>query len=241
MKKLSFLFLFIFVAFSACQKDNSSPIANEPTNYRVQGITDVFLGDGSTTGISTMATLNYSVDLVGSLQETVALSLSGLPSGVYRDTLGYYFMPTTGIPTFTTRIVLVNAGAAPGTYPVKLNCNGSVTGDKYYTFNVVVVPPPPCNASMIKKYQYCQNYCGSSSYYADTVTGDGVSGTRIYFSNFGNLKVKVYADLNCTTNTLTIPTQIIPGDVISGSGTFSAGYMSIHFVTSTANCNLYVR
>ena len=236
MKKLSFLFLFVFAAFSACQKDNS-PIANEPTNYHVQGITDVIMGNG--TSGPTTASLSYTVALVGNIQETVSLSLQGLPAGVYRDTASYYMTPTTGIPTFSASFILVNNGAAPGTYPIKLMCNGNVTGQKYYTFNLNVLPAPPCNASVVKTYTFCRNYCGTSAYYTDVVTADASLGTRIHFSNFANTGIStIYADLDCTTGRITIPYQTIPGDVISGSGTFSTNYMSINYNTSTANCNL---
>jgi hypothetical protein len=240
MKKLSILFLLIFIAFSSCQKTDNSAISNEPTNYRVQNITDVIMGNG-TTG-PTMASLQYSVALVGSIQETVSLSLSGLPAGVYIDTANYYRTATTGIPPFSCTITLVNYNAVAGTYPIKLMCNGTVTGQKYYTFNLVVEPTPPCNASLSKTYYSCINYCLGSTYYTDVVTADASIGTRIHFSNFANSGQSIYADLNCSSGTLTIPAQTVGSATYTGSGRFyTSGYMSINFNNGTSACSMVMQ
>ena len=239
MKRLSLIVILVFVAFSACQKDNSVT-SNEPTTYKVQGITDVILGDGITA--PNVSSKYYTVALNGNIQETVSLSVSGLPSGVYIDTT--YRVPTTGIPTFYTRMTIRNKGAAPGTYPVKLLCNGSVTGQKYYTFNIIIRPTPPCNQAFVKTYIHCQNACASGGYYTESITADGTLPNRIYFSNFGGYgsgAYVIYADLDCTRGTINLPTQSLYGQTISGTGSFTAGRITINFTYGIANCNVYIQ
>lgn len=222
MKKTLLLFMLFCIALSSCKKDNNSTL---PTTYRVDNITDMQLQyyPGSSTY------LQYSVNYVGPIQETVTLSLSGLPAGISTDTESH-----TGVPSFNTTFIITNDGTAKaGTYTVTLNCVGSKTGAKSYTFKLKVLPAPQCTSTVTGTYTNGNDCMGN--YFSDNVVVDPAGASnRIYFNNFANLGVRVYADLTCMNNTLTIPRQYIGGHMYRGSGNFYSGYIYYNYYDSSA-------
>lgn len=222
MKKTFLLFMLFCIALSSCKKDNNS---TQPTTYRIDNITDIQMQyyPGSSTYLS------YTVNYVGPIQETVTLSLSGLPAGITVDTNAH-----TGIPTFGTNFIITNDGTAKaGTYTITLNCVGSKTGTKSYTFKLKVLPAPQCTSSVTGFYT--QGYDCSGARFSDNVSVDPLgTPNRIYFSNFANLGVNVYADLTCLSSSLTIPRQYIGGHMYRGSGSFYPGYIYYNYYDSSA-------
>ena len=234
MKKAYLLFVLFIVAISACQKTSNS--STHPTTYTVAGITDVTIGGDSGSSNS----VYYSVNYVGPIQETVTLSLANLPAHIVVDTT--YSYPTTGIPSFTSGFRLVNTDTSTkGKFTVKLMCNGSVTGQKYYTFVLTVLPntyraPSRCDSSLVGNWDTCIDFCDvTSTVFSNTITLDATTANRIHFSNFQNYGVDVYADLNCATGTFTIPRQTFAGGsaAIWGSGSFANKFMSYSVTDSS--------
>lgn len=239
MKKALFLFTISFVALSACQKTSNS--STHPTTYSVQGITDATIqGDSSST-----LDLGYTVNYVGPIQETVTLSLADLPAHIMVDTSWYY--SHTGIPSFTTGFHLINMipatdSTTKGKYTVKLVCDGSVTGRKYYTFTLRVLPKTPiviphCDSPLVGTWDNCLDFCDvTSTVFTNEITVDGTTMNRIHFSNFQNYGIDVYADLDCSTGSFIIPRQTFAGGAatIYGSGTFADKFMSYNVIDSSA-------
>jgi len=203
-----------------------------PTTYRIDNITDVQLPY-----YTSMTYMQYNVTYVGPVQEHVSLSLSGLPAGISTDTDSH-----AGIPSFTAAFQLMNDGTAkPGNYTITLNCVGDKTGAKSYTFKLKVLPPPQCSSTVVGTWVHNLDCSGFS--YSDNVTTDpaGVP-NRIIFTNFAGGGAAVYADLNCNTGVLTIPSQTYGSHTFYGNGYFYSGYMSISYTdvspAGTVSCNI---
>ncbi|MBA3827929.1 MAG: hypothetical protein H0X33_03245 [Taibaiella sp.] len=228
MKKALLFASLFFIALSSCTKDSNE--SNAPTTYRVDNITNLVIGYKPTSTTS----LNLNVAYVGPIQETVTISLSGLPTGIRLDSNSI----TTGIPTFTSQLFLVNDSfnTTPGNYKITLNCTGSQTGIKSYTFmlKVLAAPPiPPCVSTVIGAWTNAVNCAGSP--FADNIIVDpsGVP-NRIVFRNFDGTGNSVYADLDCTNSIMTIPAQTVGGHAYNGGGNFSATTIVIGFSDSSA-------
>jgi len=218
MRKLILLFAVFCIALSSCTKDTKSDL---PTTYRVDNISDVTISyqRGITTNTS------YNVSYVGPIQETVTLSLGGLPAGVTADTN----ISHTGVPTFYTSFTLTNDGTAkPGTYTITLNCHGSQTGDKHYTFKLKVLGQPQCT-SLITGVWSMNTDCNGTNY-TDNISLDpaGVS-NRVYFTNFSGLGISVYADIDCNSGYITIPSQTVAGHTYSGNGNYTSSNIGYRF------------
>ena len=233
MKKAFLLFTLFIVTLSACQKTSNS--STHPTTYMVTGITDAVIGGDS---LSTLD-LSYFVNYVGPIQETVTISLADLPSTIVIDTT--FHSATTGIPSFNVGFRLINmAFSKGGKYTIKLMCDGSVTGKKYYTFMLKILPKTPiatCDSSLVGTWDTCTDFC-LGGMYADAVSVDGTVLNRIHFANFQSLGSDVYADLNCSTGTLTIPHQTVTGGTgtvtIYGGGSFANKLITYNVTDSTS-------
>ncbi len=237
MKKTIVLLVLSFVALSACQKSSNN--STHPTTYMVSGITDVTMGGDSSSTLD----LAYSVNYVGPIQETVTLSLTGLPPKVIVDTTIQSI--TTGIPSYMAGFHLINTDTmAKGKYTVTLVCKGSITGEKSYTFTIKVLPhsstgvPPGvhCDSSLVGNWDTCLDFCDvTGTIFSNTITVDGTVANRIHFSNFQNYGIDVYADLNCAAGTFTIPRQTFAGGAasIQGTGNFANKLMSYSVTDSS--------
>jgi len=193
----------------------------------VEGLNDVTLLPNISTAMS------FNVQYVGPIQEHVALSLQGLPNGITIDTTQAIL---SGIPTFYSQIPMINTGVIPGIYHAKLICNGSVTGQKSYDFDIHVLS---CAEELSGPYSRCGSVCGSVNSFADNVKADPSSTSRVYFSNFGGKRVSVYADISCDNGSITIPSQSAGGETYLGSGSFSSGYLMISYQVDSAGYTNY--
>ena len=90
-----------------------------------------------TLGIGQTTSYSVAVNLAGGSASTVALSLSGLPSGVT-----YSFAPQTGTPSFSSTLAL-NAGSASskGTYTITITATGGGMS-KTTTATLIVADAP---------------------------------------------------------------------------------------------------
>jgi len=225
MKRILTLCSLLFIALFSCTKSDSTD-SHLPTMYRIDGIHDLTFDPNL---YISSDTLNLSVVYVGPLQETVTLSFSDLPAGITVDTTHV----ATGIPSFYTRIILTSDGTAKaGTYQVKLHCNGTQSGAKYYTFNIIIVPAPSCSGALTGSWTNCYNFCAASPYF-DSVSAGAIN-NRIIFNNFNGKGVSLYADIDCKNSVINIPSQSIAGHTYYGTGGFSGNAISLVFADSSA-------
>jgi uncharacterized membrane protein len=106
--------------FSSCKKQNSGP----EFSYIINNVHDLTVTAGSS------VPLPLDVELQAGTQEPVALSVTGLPSGVTAS-----FSAASGTPSFET-VVTFNAAAnaAPGDYPLKITGASASSEVKSYDF-----------------------------------------------------------------------------------------------------------
>ena len=225
MKRISLLFSLTFFTLLSCTKsDNSSD--HLPRTYRIDGINDIVFDPNL---YITADTLSLTINYVGPVQEKVTLGFSDLPAGITVDTTHI----TAGIPTFYSRVVFSNDGTAkPGIYEAKLNCNGTQTGAKYYTFNIRIVSVPSCAAVITGSWPNCYGFCGALPY-VDSISA-GTIPNRIVFSNFNGKGISLYADIDCKNAILNIPSQTVSGHTYYGTGGFSGNAMSLIYADSSA-------
>ncbi|MGN6567627.1 MAG: hypothetical protein ACTHJ0_06730 [Flavipsychrobacter sp.] len=179
----------------------------------------------------------YSVLYIGPIQENVDITLSGLPKGISADTTN----PHSGVAPFTCYFTLTNDGtAAGGVYPIKVNCHGSKTGDKYYSFNLKVLRAPQCTSMVTGKWT--RNFDCNGNAYVDSIIVDPAGfSNRIYFTNFNGQGISIYAELDCNNGFINIPSQTVGGHTYYGSGNFASGNIAYNFsdVTSTSNVSCF--
>ncbi len=234
MKKAFVLSVLFIAALSACQK--TSDTLNQPTTYRVDGITDIVMAGDS----GSAAYVNYSVNYVGPVQETVTLSFGDLPKGIMIDTSAQNVL--TGIPNYTGMIHLIktDTNQRKGTYVIKLLCNGSRTGAKFYTLNLKVLSKTiipissVCDTPLTGTWDTCTDLCSGTTY-TDVVSLDATVVNRIHFTNFQNAGIDVYADLNCSNGTFVIPRQTFAGGAAAvwGSGSFASKLLAMSVTDSS--------
>lgn len=221
--------------FSACKKSDSDAL---PTNYRIDGVQDITLPLQSS-GIST-AYMTLTVNATGKIQEHVTLSLEGMPSGCAGE-----ITSPSGFPNFSTYITFRDSAANGGTYPVKLVCDGSVTGKKAYTFNLTLPQLPDCSSFLIHGYS-ASSVCGGGVY-SEYLTPSGVR-NRVLFNNFENSGISLYADVSCqspgSSTSLSMPSQTVNGTTYSGYGYATSSYVYMSYTKyesgSTTSCTVYM-
>jgi len=232
MKKI-YLIIALTVAIVSCNKTtNNTTVITPLPAFTVNGITDVTLTNGTSYYISMPLTVAYD----DSTQETVTLSVSGLPAGVTMDSTWV----TTGIPTFSTELSLsdtLDAGANPGTYPITITATGSNGGKKSFQFNLNVVSPASCTSNVVGVYSICASSCFSSTTYSDNVTADANITNKIWFANVYGIGLKLFGYYNCNTRYITIPAQTVSGVTYYGVGTASVGGSSHYINMSVTSSN----
>jgi len=222
--------------FSACKKSDSDAL---PTNYRIDGVQDMTLQQSGTVPIT--GYMSISVMPTGKIQEHVSLSMEGLPEGC-----SVMFTSPGGFPMFSSNVIIRDSGATGGTYPVKLVCNGSVTGKKSYTFNLTLPQLPDCTSWLLHNYSANSGCAGGT--YPEFLTA-GSTRNRIVFNNFENIGVSLYANVTCqpsgSSSTISMPAQTVGDITYSGSGYAAPGYFYLSYNryepgTGSTSCTLYM-
>jgi hypothetical protein len=224
------------VFFAACNKSDIDPL---PTNYRIDGVQDIDMAQQGS-GIPITGYMSLSLVPTGKIQERVTLSLEGVPDGCSAR-----LTSTSGFPSFSTNIIFVDSSAYGGIYPVKLVCDGSVSGKKSYTFHLKLPQLPDCTSWLLHGYT-ASNGCTSGSY-TEYITA-GTSKNKIIFNNFEGLGISVYGVANCQSSgntSITIPSQTINGISFSGYGYASASNFYISYNryapgSGTTSCTMYL-
>jgi hypothetical protein len=234
--KRFFLLITIAVVVS-CKKTTNNTTSNFPLPpFIINGITDVTFTNGSNYSVSLPITVQYE----DSTQETVSLSLTGLPTGVTMDTT----IIRTGIPTFSTVITLsdtLSAGLNPGSYSVNLVAEGSKSGTKTYPFNIIAVSPASCtsNSNVLGNYSYCFSSSLSSTY-VDSITADPLITNKVWFGNVYGKGVRLFGYYDCNTKNITIPTQVAAGVTYLGSGNLSGSHYIGLSISSSSSGNISI-
>jgi hypothetical protein len=217
INKLFLLIVVTLLSAASCRKpkttvNNYLLPGNDPKPaFAVNGITDQTL----TTDFLSEAAMNITVTYLDSAQENVTLSLSGLPANIVIDT-GWVH---SGIPTFGTILSIYDtsstSGAQPGIYPVTMTATTSSGKQKFFKFNLRILPMP---TSFLGKYTNCSSFCGPTVNYSDSVYLDATVPNKIWFANYAGSGHAVYGMMTGQGGNLTIPTQTVGGNTYSGSG-----------------------
>lgn len=214
---LSILAISSLTLFSCASNNNNNGVGL----MKVNGIHDI------------RVSMDYSDSMeldIDGLEETVSLSFTGLPQGVYTT-----ITPSAGVPEFSSFIRFSSMSAIPGTYNCQLVCQGTESGTKSYDFKTVVNGPAICG--LLTAYNGTSNCNGN---YVENITGivPPVEQTvnEIRFQNFGGRGFTVVAQANCNNRTILVPLQSINGTTsISGEGTFTTtGSIHINYIISVS-------
>jgi hypothetical protein len=218
------VFAFLSFALFSCSSNNNNNNTNGMGLIKVSGIHDVVVG--MTYGDS----MSLTIEGTRSIDENVALTITGLPSGVTANV-----SPSSGVPTFASFVRFTNMSAIPGSYDCQLTCTGTKSGKKSYDFNVTVHGAPVCG--LLTTYNGTSN-CGAN--FTDDITAV-VTNTEanindIRFANFGGRGFAVTGQSNCNNKTIIIPYQSINSTTsISGEGTFtSTGSIQINYIITVS-------
>ncbi len=210
-KKIIFAILLciaISVVNYSCNKSDSGSAVSK--SFTINGIADVSVEKDNSVVLPLIVAQGTGT------QKTVALSVSGVPANVSAS-----FSSPSGTPTYTSNLTLTASGASTaGTYPIKVT-GTSDAGSNDYTFNLTVKVPSDCISGFFGNRTISSSCFGSSTIITKNTTGTN----RITLSEINN-GTSIYADLNCDTKTITIPSQprqdpISPDETISGTGTFT--------------------
>ncbi|PZF72492.1 hypothetical protein [Taibaiella soli] len=218
---------------SSCSKSDSTDTL--PTNYKIDGVQDVTLQPL----INPSGYMQLTVSYVGKTQERVDLSLEGVPSGCGAD-----ISVTGGYPTFSSSVMFTDTSANPGTYPIKLVCNGSSTGKKSYNLNLTIKPEPDYGSALLGTYSNTTTSCSTTgnTYIATITASDKVN--KILLNNFDNAGTSVYALVTNGGMYFTVPQQTVNGYTYSGSGSIYNGSTTLEFsytkTSPSSNDNCYV-
>ena len=220
------LCLLAFCAVTAsCTKTVHVPVSYAVENERDTTPQDVYV---PTTGEAYVAlTVKF---LTGSATDSVTLSVHGVPAGISVTP-----QKASGIPTYYYKYVYTTKNMPVGSYPVYIQASAPGTTDKYYSYNLVVIPTD-C-ATLFTGNLTGSNDCGPRGYtYMATATATGTQNT-ISINNLGGygLNTNTYVTLDCQHDSLHIPSQVIGNGVtIEGKGTFTLSKMTIYYSAVTA-------
>lgn len=220
------------LAIGSCKKNeyDNNPNTNPNTNpnaisYTVNGVSDVKVPSNGGKG-----TLSLSIALVSGTQETVTLSLSGVPDKVNAE-----FSSASGTPAFTSTLTLTSNNAAQGTYPITLTGTSASNVKKTVNFNLIVEKPTDCAAAMVGNFTGTMS-CGGAPSNTSFITTKHPSDLNTLLIE-GLTGTPIPAVLDCGQGTLTLKETTYsqpygPGTMdtkVTGSGTFveSAHTMTI--------------
>jgi|GEM_PF-1554404 len=223
-KNLLLLFLLSVSIFSCSKKSSSGP------NYQISGVQDVTLQNKGTATPSNYQMLSLAIAPKNSTsdQETVTLTITGLPDGIVMNAItssstGTITSTTNGTVPFATVLTFYDTttlGAPAGVYPITVTCDGSKSGNTNYKFNMTILAGPAIATSLAATYAHCDLHVISgtmpSASYVDVVTVDPSYNNKIWFSNFYNTGQKIYGVVTEVSGQtfVNIPNQTVNGYAI---------------------------
>jgi hypothetical protein len=218
---LTILAFLSFALFSCSSNNNNS---NGIGLIKVSGIHDVIVG------MNYGDSMALTIEGTRSIDENVAVTITGLPTGV-----NAYITPSSGVPMFASFIRFTSMSAIPGTYKCQLTCTGTKSGKKSYDFTVTVNGAAVCG--LLTPYNGTSN-CGAN--YTDNisavVTNTQATINDIRFANFGGRGFPATGTANCNTGRILVPYQSINSTTsVSGEGTFTTtGSVQINYTITVS-------
>lgn len=211
LKRTTLLIAILAIVFSGCTKryyDSNNPYTPP---YHIDGINDLTLMKSS---FPAQTAMFLNVSYMNSRQERLTLSFENVPQGLH-----YEISNPTGYPSFSSQVIFTDSNTAIGTYTVKLVAKGDSSGRNVYPFTITVLPVPDCTADWTGNF-LSTNGCISGGSFTESVTASSAISNRIFVNNFENSGQTLFVDLDCSSQSLSIPTQTIGGFSITGNGEF---------------------
>lgn len=159
----------------------------------------------------------------------VSLGINGLPMG-----LDAQFSAKSGTPDFSSSLDFThNDYIIPGTYPIKITGNADDGTVKTSEFNLLV--SKSCGEFASGIYNANVTYLSSGALLNNTQYRLAVkpeNTNRIFFYEGSNKEADFYADVDCSSQTITIPLQTQNGSSLqfSGSGTMVTKTSQFDFI-----------
>ena len=165
--------------------------------------------------------------------ENVNLEVTGVPDGVTAT-----IEPVTAQPPFTALLRIVSYRAAVGSYPITITGRSKSTGNTIHSLNLNIktftnaayMVEGVCNTSGA-----CTPQTGAVTHEANVVVATSAP-NRVEIQGFwsDSWSNVVYADLNPSNNTVTIPAQTVNALTFEGNGTYTEGSMHINYTVKGA-------
>jgi|GEM_PF-2584477 len=231
------LFIVALTGLVACNKPLPD-YSGQPFAYSVSGLNTVNVPSNDRGALSCQITL-----ISGNPEnEPITVIFRGLPPNVaIKDSITFranYF--------FSDSVIARNA--PQGTYPVQAVFS-TPAGQQTDSFNLVVGAPID-RASILAGYYYGSNSCGENVFISATVddpAGQPYKCRLIEYLSPGYYTTNAwydttYCNIDSFSNTLIIPSQMVHGVAVSGTGTFSNGSAMLtrtyHTDTSQYSCTV---
>ncbi len=210
MKKIFLPFLILICFLSSCSK-----VADDGVDsFAMTGPSTVSLIKGSHNG-DERPEIELLLTTKGSQHDYVTFSLENVPAG-----LSYVIDTSSGIPPFKTSVRFIDSGVVEGNYTLNMvvtDYSSRIT----FPLNVVVTSLPDCTSDVTGSSYVTVSPCRSTGNFVQNVTRAEGGYNRVFFSNIDNTGAKIYADIDCEHNTLSIPEQTFNEIVYSGTGAYS--------------------
>lgn len=165
------------------------------------------------------------IGLLSGTQETVTLSVSGLPAGVVAT-------PTSvnGIPSFSNTFTFTSNHAAAGTYKITVTASSVSTGTKNYSFNLTIFQSN-CLPHLVGTYAGADACISGIWHYTSIATASTTAG-KLSVNNLGGLGTFIDLDftVDCAADSITIfKQQLNSRHWLRGHGSFTSNTITIHY------------
>jgi hypothetical protein len=234
MKKTALFSLLALALIGSCKKDDEpgTPIIDNPTpidtiKYSITGLHDLSMQPTDT------IELPVQVNYISGARSLVTLSAGTLPPNI-----NISFEPIGDTPNYNSVIRLYSDKAIMGNYTLSIKGN-SVGGSKNNLITLTVRQYDNDAKTLEGQYTETGNCVALGSVsHPTTITADAQTTQRVNLQGLwtGALSMNVYADLNKTSKTLIIPSQISSGIAFEGTGTYTDTSMSIHYKAFNDTC-----
>lgn len=239
MSKLRIYYLIPLLALCMinCNKPSDPPIPDYGPDYgdlkyTIEGVKDVSMERIGETNMS------LHVKRSSGKLEDVLLTVRNLPQGATAS-----FQPVfTGYPSFSTVLTIKANRVKAGDYDLIVRGSSTTSGFTDYNLKLTILPYSNAAVGLVGGFRE-QGVCtqgGNVGHEVDVVAVDGIP-NRVNIKGFwsGVWSNIIYANLNPTNNTLTIPAQIMNDVTVTGSGTYDDNTMIVnyHVAGSTVNDN----
>lgn len=218
--------LAVALAWGACNKPTTvnNPIYNDPGKFAiaVDGLHD--------TTIERTGQANYVINVkkISGVTEKVAFSTYNAPAGMTVS-----FDTKTAEPSYTTIMHVVTDRTPTGVYPIRVTAASASLGIVEYKFTVTVSPYSNEATGFLGDFNETGNCTTAGGHKTQIEAVTGIN-NRINIKGFwhGTYSNEVVVDLNPTTNTLTVPTQVRNGLTYQGSGTYKDDELTVNYTVN---------